>query len=95
MGNESKIEYNGFVINDKETVDYITKDVEEDILALSDEHLELIKKTTKMENLLDIVLKYSYEDMERLFSNEKKIVFHLWMAKNSLETTIEILKENK
>lgn len=83
-----KIEYKGIVITDKEDIEWIEREVNEDLSGLSEDNLKLLKKTYNKDDLLDLILSTTYNSVDKTFGSESTITFHVWMAMYSVHSSL-------
>ena len=82
-----KIDYKGIVITDKEEIDWIEREVNEDLSSLTEDELNKLKSQFKTDNLLDLILGTSYKEVESIFG-DSTITFSVWMAMYSAHSNI-------
>lgn len=83
-----KIVYKGFEIVNKEKVERIAKEIEEDLSCLRDGELRELKEATGMEDLTDIISNHTYEYFEKTFGKDSRITFYTWLAKHDFNANV-------
>lgn len=85
---KDKIIYKGFEITNKDKIEYITNEIEEDLACLTDDEMILLKETTGVSDLTDIISSHTFKYFEDKFGEDSRITFYTWFAKLNFNENI-------